>query len=287
MAIPDVSRQTLESHGAFRDLVALISRGIVAVLSGAGLSTESGIPDYRGPDGLRRVRPMTIAEFRASPANRQRYWARSHVGWPRFSSAQPNDGHRCVASLAALGLVNGVITQNVDGLHQRAGSSGVIELHGSLSRVICMHCGQGIARADLDAELALLNPTLRTHAVGLVQPDGDVALPDEVVEAFHPPVCSACGSDMVKPDVVFFGDAVPPAVVAECNDLVDSADALLVLGSSLQVMSGLRFVRRAVATGRPVAIVTNGPTRGDDLARVRLQAPLGATLRAILTNIST
>ncbi|HEX2704377.1 MAG TPA: NAD-dependent protein deacetylase [Candidatus Lustribacter sp.] len=261
--------------------VELVRGGGVVVLSGAGLSTESGIPDYRGPDGLRRVTPMQYGEFVSSGAARQRYWARSYVGWARLASAGPNDGHRAVAALERLGAVDLVITQNVDGLHQRAGTREVVELHGSLAEVVCLRCGDRTSRVDLDRRMRDANPSyeVRTNEI---RPDGDISLDDLDVAGFVAPRCLVCGEDMLKPDVVFFGESVPRARVDRCFDAVDRAQALLVLGSSLAVMSGYRFVRRAAARGTPVAILTLGPTRGDEQATLRLQAPLGAQLTRLV-----
>ena len=189
--------------------------GDVVVLSGAGLSTESGIPDYRGPDGKRRVTPMTYGEFVASADNRRRYWARSFVGWRRFAAAGPNDGHHAVAALQRLGLLRAVITQNVDGLHQAGGARDVLELHGNLDRVVCLNCGESARREDLDARLREANPGFDVVA-GEIRPDGDVVLPEEAVAGFHPPRCLVCASDLVKPDVVFFGESVPKPLVERC-----------------------------------------------------------------------
>jgi len=275
---------TAPDRAAYEGLVELLRAGNVTVLSGAGLSTESGIPDYRGPDGKRRVMPMTYGEFVASPANRQRYWARSFVGWRRFASAGPNDGHRAVADLQRLGLVRAIITQNVDGLHQLAGARDVLELHGNLDRAGCLNCGETTRRADLDGRLREANPHFEA-AAGEIRPDGDVALPDEAVAGFHSPRCLVCQSDLVKPDVVFFGESVPKTLVEQGFSHVEASSGLVVLGSSLQVMSGYRFVRRAAVLGIPVAIVTRGPSRGDEQATIRLDAPLGVTLSRIVQDL--
>ena len=275
---------TAPGGAAYERLVELLRGGNITVLSGAGLSTESGIPDYRGPDGKRRVVPMTYGEFVASPANRQRYWARSFVGWRRFAGAGPNDGHRAVADLQRLGLVRVIITQNVDGLHQMAGAHDVLELHGNLDRARCLSCGETTSRTELDGRLREANPCFEAVA-GEVRPDGDVVLSDEAVGGFHPPKCLVCQSDMVKPDVVFFGESVPKLLVGQCFSHVEASSGLVVLGSSLQVMSGYRFVRRAVANGIPVAIVTQGPSRGDECATIRLDEPLGRTLTRIVQDL--
>ena len=275
---------TAPDRAAYERLVELLRGGNVTVLSGAGLSTESGIPDYRGPDGKRRVMPMTYGEFVASPANRQRYWARSFVGWRRFAGAGPNDGHRAVADLQRLGLVRSIITQNVDGLHQAAGARDVVELHGNLDQARCLNCGETTQRTELDGRLRLANPHFEVVA-GEIRPDGDVVLPDEAVAGFQPPRCLICRSDLVKPDVVFFGEPVPKSLVEQCFSHVEASSGLVVLGSSLQVMSGYRFVRRAAANGIPVGIVTRGPSRGDEQATIRLDAPLGVTLSRIVQDL--
>ncbi|HET6877579.1 MAG TPA: NAD-dependent protein deacetylase [Jatrophihabitans sp.] len=260
----------------------LLSRGAVAVLSGAGLSTESGIPDYRGPTGaLRRHGPMTYQEFVGSPAARRRYWARSYLGWQQIANARPNEGHRAVAALQQRGVVDGIITQNVDGLHQAAGARDVIELHGGLDLVVCVGCGIRERRRSLDARLRAANAAFVATA-GRINPDGDVELTDAQLDGFVPVGCGHCSSDLLKPDVVFFGENVPRARVDACYRLVEQAKALLVLGSSLTVMSGLRFVRRAAALHIPVAIVNQGETRGDPLAELKIDAPLGEVLPALV-----
>ena len=275
---------TARDQLACERLVELLRGRNITVLTGAGLSTESGIPDYRGPDGKRRVVPMTYGEFVASPANRQRYWARSFVGWRRFAGAGPNDGHRAVADLQRLGLVRAIITQNVDGLHQLAGARDVLELHGNLARARCLDCGETTHRADLDARLVEANPYFEVIA-GELRPDGDVVLSEEAVAGFHIPRCLVCQSDLLKPDVVFFGESVPKPLVEQCFSYVEASSGLLVLGSSLQVMSGYRFVQRAAARGLPVAIVTRGPSRGDEKATIRIDAPLGVTLSRIVQDL--
>jgi NAD-dependent SIR2 family protein deacetylase len=274
-------------------LAAAAAAGTPAVaLTGAGISTESGIPDYRGPDGRRRVTPMQHGEFVGSTEARQRYWARSYIGWQRFSAARPNAGHRVVAALQGHGLLGPVITQNVDGLHQEGGARDVVELHGSLADVVCLTCGDRSGRERLQARMAQSNRgflALATAAApdgsrvsSQIRPDGDVVLPDDAVARFVLPRCGVCGGDALKPDVVFFGGSVPKERVERCYALVDSAPALLVLGSSLAVMSGYRFVRRARARGIPVLVITHGPTRGDAETTHHLDAPLGATLTALL-----
>jgi NAD-dependent SIR2 family protein deacetylase len=268
---------------AFATLASLVGQGGVTVLSGAGLSTESGIPDYRGPSGQARRagQPMTYQAFTGSTAARQRYWARSHLGWRHIAGAAPNTGHRAVAALERAGLVRGVITQNVDGLHQAGGARAVTELHGSLHRVVCLSCWTRSPREELDDRLRAANPLFTVAAAGVepaVNPDGDVALEDTA--GFAVVDCLGCGG-VLKPDVVFFGENVPRGRVDECFDQVSASAALLVLGSSLTVMSGFRYVRHAAAAGIPVVIVNQGATRGDELATAMLGTPLGETLTAL------
>ena len=265
-------------------VAALLDRGGVVALTGAGISTESGIPDYRGPDGQRRVTPMQYSEFTASSEARKKYWARSYVGWQRFNLARPNAGHDAVARLQATGRIGSVITQNVDGLHQHAGATDVVELHGSLAKVVCLTCGDRSSRWDLDERMREANPSF-TVTSDEIRPDGDIALNALDVEAFVVPLCLVCGRDTLKPDVVFFGESVPKPLVEKCFRLTESASALLVLGSSLKVMSGYRFVRRAHALGIPVAIITRGPTRGDGEASIQLDAPLGPTLTRLVSRL--
>jgi NAD-dependent SIR2 family protein deacetylase len=263
--------------GALADLVAA---GDVVILSGAGLSTESGIPDYRGPTGLaRRAEPMTYQTFTGGAEARRRYWARSHLGWRHIAAAIPNAGHHAVAELQRRGLLAGIITQNVDGLHQAAGAQRVIELHGSLYRVVCLGCGQRTSRAALHERLRAANPGWAATATAL-SPDGDAVLADEEAARFRIADCQDCGG-LLKPDVVFFGENVPRARVQECYVLTGRARALLVLGSSLTVMSGYRFVRHAARLAIPVVIVNHGPTRGDAHASLVLDAPLGQVLTTL------
>ncbi|MEU6971085.1 NAD-dependent protein deacetylase [Kitasatospora aureofaciens] len=258
-------------------LVRLLAGRGVVVLSGAGLSTESGIPDYRGETGSRRRGvPMTYQEFTGSEEARRRYWARSHVGWRAIAGAEPNAGHRAVEQLRRSGHVAAVITQNVDGLHRAAGTRGAVELHGGLHRVVCLGCRRTGSREELDRRLEELNGGFR-DGPARVNPDGDAELSQELVDGFRVAPCAVCGG-VLKPDVVFFGESVPRPRVQRCYELVDAAQALVVLGSSLTVMSGLRFVRHAARAGTPVVIVNQGATRGDELAEARVGLPLGAVL---------
>jgi NAD-dependent SIR2 family protein deacetylase len=266
--------------GAVAAVADLVSAGGVVILSGAGLSTESGIPDYRGPTGLaRRAEPMTYQAFTGGAAARQRYWARSQQGWRHIAGARPNAGHHAVAELERRALLAGIITQNVDGLHQAAGARRVIELHGSLDRVRCLGCGQRTSRAELDRRLRAANPGWVAR-VTQVNPDGDAVLPDDQVRDFGVVDCADCGG-LLKPDVVFFGENVPGPRVQECYALVERSAALLVLGSSLTVMSGYRFVRHAAKHGVPVVIINQGPTRGDAHAWLTVDAPLGEVLTEV------
>ncbi len=259
-------------------------RGVV-VLSGAGLSTESGIPDYRGATGsLRRRTPMTYQEFVADEEGRRRYWARSHAGWRAIARAEPNAGHRAVEALRRSGHVSAVITQNVDGLHRAAGTLDAVELHGGLDRVVCLGCRRSSGREELDRRLHALNGAFR-DAGSPLNPDGDVELPGALVDGFRIAPCEVCGG-ILKPDVVFFGENVPKPRVERCYALVDAARAVLVLGSSLTVMSGLRFVRHAARAGKPVVIVNQGPTRGDALATATVALPLGAALTTVAEQLA-
>ena len=259
----------------------LLRGGRVVALTGAGISTESGIPDYRGPSGtLRRRQPMTYQNFLRDPVARHRYWARSYLGWRAMAGARPNAGHRAVAALQAAGTLAGLITQNVDGLHQAAGARDVVELHGGLDRVRCLACAAALPRDEMDDRLRAANPAFDARVLA-INPDGDAELPDSELDGFRMIGCPSCGDGPLKPDVVFFGESVPRERVERCFALVESAAALLVLGSSLTVYSGYRFAVRAGKRGIPVAIVNQGATRGDHLAAAKVDAPLGPTLTAL------
>ena len=268
-------------------LVALLAGRRVAVLTGAGISTDSGIPDYRGPDSP-PANPMTIRQFTSSPEYRRRYWARNHVGWRHMAAAGPNAGHRALAALERAGVVTGVITQNVDLLHTKAGSRRVINLHGSYARVVCLNCGHAMARAALAEQLEQANPgfTERAETLGAlaVAPDADATLTD--TDSFRFVDCPACGG-ILKPDIVYFGESVAKEVVAQCYQLIEGSDALLVAGSSLAVFSGYRFVRHAAALALPIAIVNRGATRGDDLATVKVEAGCSPTLTLLADELSS
>ena len=274
---------------AVRALASLMRGRRTLVLSGAGISTESGIPDYRGPSSRARPpRPITYQQFIGSPEARARYWARSAVGWPRISAAAPNKGHGAIARLEGAGIVQGVITQNVDGLHQAAGSRAVVELHGSLAEAVCLTCGTREARASLQDRIMAMNAAWAVDAARLAAsaPDGDAAVDAALVASFRLPVCLRCAG-ILKPDVVLFGENVPKGRVDEAFDLLAKAQVLLVVGSSLAIYSGLRFVTRAVEVGKPVAIVNRGPTRADQLATVRVEASLGDALSVLVSRLTT
>ena len=268
------------------ELVAALTGRRVAVLTGAGISTDSGIPDYRGPDSP-PSNPMTIHQFTRDPVFRQRYWARNHVGWRHMDDTQPNPGHRAVAALERNGVVSGVITQNVDLLHTKAGSENVINLHGTYAQVVCLGCGHTMTRAALAEELDTLNPgfTERVEAVGglAVAPDADAVVADTT--SFRYLDCPSCGG-MLKPDIVYFGENVAKDVVQQALSLVEGADALLVAGSSLTVFSGYRFVRHAAALGMPIAIINHGPTRGDQHASVKVDGGCSELLTLLAEELS-
>ena len=250
----------------------------LCVLTGAGISTDSGIPDYRG-SGRVHQHPMTFDNFMGSFEAQQRYWARSYVGWSRIALAKPNRGHLALALAESRGIVSSVITQNVDGLHQRAGSKSVFELHGRLDRVKCMRCANQVSRAEVDLMLAMLNPSVAKDPNVEYSPDGDAEI--EATKDFKIPVCPKCGG-VLKPDVVFFGEQVEAPLVEACMAAVDSAGALLVAGTSLSVNSGMRFVKRALKANKPVIIINLGPTKGDDLALAKIEASTSVALERLL-----
>ena len=256
---------------------SILAAGRVLVLTGAGVSTDSGIPDYRGPGRLRVPTPMTIQQLRSGPEAMQRYWARAHLGWARMGHAAPNATHHALVRWEREGRLVGLVTQNVDGLHEKAGHRDVVDLHGRVDRVLCMDCGDLTPRTEVQRRHEALNPGWSEQTV-VHGPDGDVQLDD--TSSFVVAPCLRCGGRL-RPDVVFFGGSVPKPVVEHCFGLVQRASSLLVLGSSLQVMSGLRFVRRAAALGTPVVIVNRGETRGDHLATVKVEAGCAETLAAL------
>jgi len=259
----------------------LLAGAPFALLTGAGLSTDSGIPDYRGPDSPPRS-PMTYQEFVGDAANRRRYWARNHNGWSHMRHADPNQGHYSAAELERRGYLTGLITQNVDRLHQDAGSSNVVDLHGRYDQVICLDCGRTYSRRLLAGVFEELNPGFleRAAASGLVEmaPDADATVEDQaLISSFVVAVCPACGGTL-KPDFVYFGENVPKDRVERSYAMVDQAAALVVAGSSLTVMSGLRFVRHAAKESKPVVIINRGPTRGDDKATIKLETGVSQAL---------
>jgi NAD-dependent SIR2 family protein deacetylase len=270
----------MRDQSRVEELIGLVRGKRVAVLTGAGVSTESGIPDYRGPETRRRARqPIRFQEYAASPEGRARYWARSMLGWPRFSAARPNPGHHALAELERAGHLAGLITQNVDRLHHAAGRRNVIELHGALTQVRCLRCDEREPRAELQRRLEQLNPHL-AEAQAELAPDGDAELAPSWLSHFRIANCLACDG-LLKPDVVFFGESVPQPTVAEAFAIVEAAEVLLVIGSSLAVYSGYRFVKRAQAQGLAVALINLGETRADAIAQLRIAAKSGEILPAL------
>ena len=271
----------LEIDAALAQLAQFVERHRrILVLTGAGMSTASGIPGYRDDEGVRRGNaPVQGPEFRKHAAVRQRYWARSMVGYPRLAAAQPNAGHRALARLGAAGRLGTVLTQNVDGLHQRGGSSAVLELHGSIHHVVCLDCHAGLARGVVQTMLEQANPGVAGE-VAAPLPDGDANIEPDVLARFDVPLCPHCGGTL-KPDVVFFGDGVPKDRTAQALDAMAQADALLVVGSSLMVFSGFRFCRLAAESGKPIAAINLGKTRADELLSIKLAACAEQALPAL------
>lgn len=240
------------------------------VLTGAGCSTASGIPDYRDAAGAwKRAQPVTLQEFLGNEQTRKRYWARSLVGWRLMRGARPNAAHRALANLERLGRVETLVTQNVDGLHQAAGSRAVVDLHGRVDTVRCLSCNHRFERERMQAELVTRNPTFAALDAGTA-PDGDADLEGVDFAAFEIPACAACGG-LLKPDVVFFGETVPTERVQRVLQAVERADAMLVVGSSLMVLSGFRFARAMAAAGKPIAAINLGRTRADDLLSFKIE----------------
>jgi len=275
--------------GAAAALHDLLAAGDALVLTGAGISTASGIPDYRGPDGRQRAdRPMTIERFRSGPDEQRAYWARSHVGWERFRLARPNAAHLAVTDLQRAGLLAGVVTQNVDGLHTAAGTEDVHEIHGRLDEVVCLDCGDVTPRESIAVRLAAANPGFREEVAAdatAVRPDGDILLHDADVARFRYVACASCGG-VLKPGVVMFGESVPRARYAAARGLLERARSLVVLGSSLAVGSGYRFALDAARRGLPVALVTRGWCRAEELATVRVHVPLEEVLPTVAERCS-
>jgi NAD-dependent SIR2 family protein deacetylase len=254
-------------------VAALAGRKIV-VLTGAGMSTDSGIPDYRG-EGAPKRNPMTFDQFRDSHDYRRRYWAGSHLGWKMFHAARPNAGHRVLAELEDAGVVSGVITQNVDGLHARAGTTHLVDLHGSMDRVLCLNCGQAFARASIAERISADNPWVDEPDAITLAPDGDADVTD--YSSFVVPACSVC-QGMLKPDVVFFGEFIPTERFQEASALVAGAEAMVIAGSSLVVNSGIRLLEQARRRRLPIVIINRGVTKGDSRATVKLDAGATETL---------
>ena len=276
-------------HDALDALAAIVERSRrLLVLTGAGCSTESGIPDYRDADGSwKSRRPMLYRDFVGSAANRRRYWARSMVGWRRIARARPNEAHRALARLERAGRLHHLITQNVDSLHQRAGSRRVLDLHGRLDRVECLECRMLFQRVAFQEELRRLNPTWHAAVdTERITPDGDAELSGADYDAFRLPGCPCCGGDL-KPWVVFFGEGVPRGRTRKAFELLEEADALLVAGSSLMVWSGYRFARQAAADGKPVALVNLGATRADAEATLKLRGRCGEILSALAGRLAS
>jgi NAD-dependent SIR2 family protein deacetylase len=276
LAISFPEAPSVATHHELDDAVAAFERFLDAhprlvVLTGAGCSTDSGIPAYRDEDGSwRQRRPVQYQDFVSDPAWRRRYWARSLRGYPLMAGARPNAVHGWLGALERAGRLELLVTQNVDGLHQRAGSGDVIDLHGSIHRVVCLGCGAVSERARMQARLLAANPGFSAEAPAEPRPDGDAELDDGALESFEVPACERCGG-VLKPDVVFFGESVPRERVERTFAALERADALLVMGSSLMVFSGFRFCRQAARIGRPMASVTRGRTRADDLLDLRLR----------------
>lgn len=291
-SIERVVKESAEPHEpeyAANGIASMLDHRRVLVLTGAGVSTDSGIPDYRGPGGsLLRHRPMTYQEFKYDPAARHRYWARSYLGWRHIDLAEPNPTHLALARLEAAGYLSGLITQNVDGLHQRAGSRDVIALHGDLGTVSCLHCGATEPRTSLDARLDAANAGFLASAeieTAQINPDGDVALAPEQVARFSMVGCLVCGSQELKPDVVYFGENIPPERKARVAAMADESRALLVVGSSLAVMSGYKLVLDAKAAGKPVGIINGGPSRGDIRADYRWRTRVAPAIEQLLQRL--
>ncbi|WP_460795851.1 Sir2 family NAD-dependent protein deacetylase [Microbacterium sp. GXF0217] len=263
--------------------VELLQGKKIALLTGAGISTDSGIPAYRGAGATTRADPMTAQRFLADESARRRYWIGGHLGWRAFAQAAPNAGHRALAEMERDGLVSGVITQNVDGLHLRAGSSHVIEVHGTMRRVLCLQCGQVFDRRDIAAQIEDLNPWITVPENIPLNPDGDVT--PATADGFVVPTCTVCGG-MLKPDVVFFGEFVPAGRFRAAESLLRASTAMIVAGSSLVVNSGVRLVERARRRGIPLIIINREPTRADPWADVTLAGGTSDVIPAIQEQLS-
>lgn len=288
--VVDETAELQASEVAAAGIRSMLHAGKVLVITGAGVSTDSGIPDYRGPNGsLKRHRPMTYQEFRHDPAARHRYWARSFVGWRHMGEARPNRGHELLAEFERRGWVSGIITQNVDGLHAAAGSQRVIPLHGDLSVVRCLNCGNVEARTNLDSRLVEANPGYLEHIEldpAAINPDGDVTLAQHHVDAFVMVGCLVCSSVELKPDVVYFGENVPAERKRAVAELEADSDSVLVVGSSLAVMSGYKIVLDAVRASQPVGIINGGPSRADAKADWRWRTRVTPALESLFAELS-
>ena len=274
--LPEAEAERLE------EAIGILAGRRVAVLTGAGVSTDSGIPDYRGAGAPVRS-PMTFSQFLTDAEYRKRYWVGSHFGWKRFASAEPNEGHLALAALETAGIVGGAITQNVDGLHIRAGSQRVVDLHGSMDRVRCLTCGQRYARTDIATRIALANPWLDVPDAVELSPDGDVQV--GAVDDFVIPDCSVCGGTL-KPDIVFFGEFIPVEKFSEATSLVQRADALIIAGSSLVVNSGIRLLDQATRRKLPVIVINRGMTKGDSRATVKIDAGTSQAFATLLSRLA-
>ncbi|HWM15599.1 MAG TPA: Sir2 family NAD-dependent protein deacetylase [Microbacterium sp.] len=272
-----VAEQDARASEALADAITALSGRRLAILTGAGVSTDSGIPDYRGEGAPIRT-PMTAEQFLSNDDARRRYWIGSHLGWRAFAAAEPNAGHLALATLETRGVASGVITQNVDGLHVRAGSRRVVELHGTMRRVFCTHCGQVFDRRDLAQRVEYDNPWIQVPDNVKLGPDGDV-LPESIT-GFRIPACTVCGG-MLKPDVVFFGEFIPAEKFREAEQLVRGSDALVIAGSSLVVNSGIRLLERARRRRLPIVIINRGATRADGRATVKIDAGTSDVLPAL------
>jgi NAD-dependent SIR2 family protein deacetylase len=275
--------QTQNGSNDLDHAAELLNGKLISVLTGAGISTDSGIPDYRG-EGAAIRNPMTFQQFQSAEGFRQRYWAGSHLGWKRFAASAPNDGHAALAEFERRGLSNGVITQNVDGLHLRAGSTRVVDVHGSIDRARCLRCGQYYARTPLAQRISELNPWLEESESHTLNPDGDAEIHD--VDTFVIPDCTVCGG-VLKPDVVFFGEFVPTRKFQLASSLVDQSGALIVAGSSLVVNSGIRLIERALRRNIPLVIINRGMTKADRRADVKIDDGASVILRDLLDRLST
>lgn len=288
MQMPDT---TILSKAEQQDVAQLLdfvrSHGPLLVLTGAGCSTHSGLGDYRDRHGQwKRQQPMTGQRFLGDETARKRYWARSALGWPVFQAAQPNAAHHGIRALQVNGLIQQLVTQNVDGLHQRAGSTNVIDLHGRLDSVSCTQCQHSLPRDQFQEQLLDANPLL-TQLSATAAPDGDADLTDIDFDQLMIPACLSCGTGIVKPDVVFFGENVPREMVAAVTDQLARSRALLVVGSSLMVYSGFRFCRRAAEVGIPIAIVNQGVTRADTMAHYKWDLECGSAMHNLASNLAT